>query len=169
MGGLDHDNQMHATRQKVQRDVVNFEIIRADRRHRDAINRLITKTNIGSPYKEDEPMEKFWVARVGGKIVACHGLDFWDNGRVAIFTSAAVEKEFRHKGICSALMRTATEYARRRGADTAALCSMYYLFRFLKHRGFKTCPRKLLPESVRSYPQFTAKRYMKCAVMLKYI
>ena len=48
-----------------------------------------------------------------------------------------------------------------------ALVTMYYHFNFYKRRKFKTCPRKNLPESIRDYPQFTAQRYKKCAVMFR--
>ncbi len=46
------------------------------------------------------------------------------------------------------------------------LVSMYYHFNFYKHRGFRTIPRKELPADIIGYEQFTAKRYMKCAVMI---
>jgi N-acetylglutamate synthase-like GNAT family acetyltransferase len=58
------------------------------------------------------------------------------------------------------------EAARKRGLKVMTLVSMYYHFNFYKHRGFRTIPRKELPADIIGYEQFTAKRYMKCAVMI---
>lgn len=44
---------------------------------------------------------------------------------------------------------------------------MYYHFNRFKRRGFRTYPRKDVPERLMSHPMLTDKRFMKCAVMIK--
>lgn len=142
-----------------------FKILKADGRHRKDINRLIKEAKIGSGFQPNEPIKNIWVVREEGKIVGCAGLDF--HGRTAILDSLVVEKEFRHRGIGTALIKHRLEIARQRKARLAALVTMYYHFRRYKKHGFKTCPRADLPESIKSYWQFTTKRFMKCAVMYR--
>jgi N-acetylglutamate synthase-like GNAT family acetyltransferase len=138
-------------------------IIKADERHRGEINRLITGAKIGDGV--EGPIRNFWVARLHGRIVGCAGLDFI-NARAAVFTHLVVEKDCRRQGIGSALIAKRFEAARKRNISVLTLITMYYHFNFYKRRGFRTIPRKQLPEDIRSYEQFTAKRYMKCAVMI---
>lgn len=144
-----------------------YKILRADSRHRADINRLIRGANIGSGLNPNEPVRNFWVVKVDNKIVACAGLDFFNDA--AILTALVVEKARRHRGIGGALIRHRLEVAKRRGAKAVALVTMYYHFNLYKRRGFKTCPRKNLPKNIKDYGQFTTKRYMKCAVMFKSI
>jgi N-acetylglutamate synthase-like GNAT family acetyltransferase len=143
---------------------VAFKIIKADRRHRRDIGRLIREAKIGSGSQSSIPAYT-WVAKVGNEIVGYAGLDLVGD-RTAILHGIAVKREFRHQGIGSALINRRMEFARQRGISVFALVTMYYLFNFYKKRGFKTCPRGLLPDFLKNYPQFTAQRYKKCAVMV---
>jgi N-acetylglutamate synthase-like GNAT family acetyltransferase len=147
--------------------VTTVKIIKANEEHRKDMARLIRVAKIGS-LLEDESIKDMWVVKNKGRIVACAGLDF-HGPKVAIFTSLVVEKKFRHQGIGSILIRHRTKIARERGASTIAFVTMYYHFNFYKRRGFITCPRKNLPDNVRSYWMFTTSRYKKCAVMLKHL
>ena len=146
---------------------MNFKIIKAREEHRKDISRLLRTTRIGS-FGKHERIKNFWVVKMNDRIVACAGLDFFDK-EIAIFTHLAVEKEFRHQGIGSALIRLRMDKAKKRGAKILAFVTMYYWFRFYKKRGFRTCPRKNLSENIKNYWMFTAKRYMKCAVMYQYM
>lgn len=139
-----------------------LEIIKAGSRHRRAISHLIVSAKIGSRIRG--PIRNFWIARLNGRIVGCAGLEF-PKERVAIFTYLAVEREFRHQGIGSALIKHRKQEARKRRAKILALVTMYYLFRFYRKRGFQTCPRENLPELLKTYWMFTSSRYKKCAVM----
>ena len=142
-----------------------LEILRADSRHKREINRLIRDTKIGSRIYGPVP-KNTWIARIGGKIVGYAGLNFIGR-KTAILEGVAVEEDLRHQGIGSALMNHRINFAHRRGVKVFALTTMHYRFRFYKHHGFATCPRKYLPEFLREYPQFTEKSLMKCAVMVK--
>jgi N-acetylglutamate synthase-like GNAT family acetyltransferase len=141
-----------------------FKIIRADARHRRDINRLIASANIGPPLRGPIKRETF-IVRAGGRAVGFAGMDFVGD-RAAILHGIAVEREYRHRGIGSALIRHRINIARARGIHTVAFVTMYYHFNFYKRRGFRTCPRKDLPEPLKSYRMFISPRYMKCAVMV---
>lgn len=146
---------------------MNFTIHRADKRHLNDINRLIVEAKIG------EPMDKFngpfWFVRIDGRIVACAGLEFIYNKKAAVLTHLAVEKRLRRHGIGFTLIQHRINVAQKQGVKILALATMYYLFNFYKKRGFRTCPRKNLPDVVKDYWMFTVPRYKKCAVMIQEI
>mgnify|MGYP001614680282 CR=1 FL=1 len=145
--------------------MTNVKIVKATEKHRKDISRMLRRANIGTLSKSD-PINNMWVVKHQGRVIACAGLDF--HGRdVAVLTSLAVEREFRHHGMGSALINHRMMVAKERGSRTIALVTMYYWFNFYKRRGFRTCPRKDLPEKVRNYWMFTTPRYMKCAVMIQ--
>jgi N-acetylglutamate synthase-like GNAT family acetyltransferase len=77
-----------------------------------------------------------------------------------------VEKPYQKRHIGMDLLDHAMKYARERGAKTIALVTMYYRFNWFKNRGFRTLPRKDLPDALRDHWTFTAQRYMKCAAMI---
>ncbi|MDP3697270.1 MAG: GNAT family N-acetyltransferase [Candidatus Taylorbacteria bacterium] len=142
-----------------------YKIIRADERHRRDINRLIREANTGSGLSDNEPVKNLWVIRNNdGKVIACCGLDFYND--TAILNTLVVAKKYQRRGIGSHLIRHRLKLAGKSGAKIAALCTMFYTFHVYRKHGFETCKRKNLPESIKNYPQFTAKRYKKCAVML---
>lgn len=141
---------------------MHIKIAKADERHRRDIDRLLKKAKIGCLGKA-EPVRNFWFVREGGRIIACAGLDFFNDA--AIFTSLVVEREFRKRGIGSRLIQRRMAAAKEHRAKILALVTMYYHFNFYKRRGFRTCPRANLPECIKNYWMFTVKRYKKCAVM----
>ena len=108
----------------------------------------------------------FWFVRMDGRIVGYVGLEFIDE-KTVLLKHLAVQRKYRKRRIGSTLFDHAVRFARSKGATTAAFVTMYYHFNRFKRRGFRTCPRKFLPENVRSYWMFTAKRYMKCAAMIQ--
>jgi len=141
-------------------------IIRARREHRLDIDRLIRRSGIATHL--DVPIRNCFVAMSGSRIIGCAALQ-WYGTDVAILTHCVVERDFRHRGIGTELVRRRLHQARLSGKRTAALCTMYYQFRHYKKLGFRTCPRAKLPENVRTYRQFNAQRYMKCAVMVRFL
>lgn len=143
-------------------------IVAANERHRSAINRLLWSTKIGPSYGREASLKNIWVAKGGRRVIGFQAVDFWRHG-AAILVGGAVEKEYRRQGVGSLLMGRALKEARKRKVSIVALLTMYYWFRFCKKRGFQTCPRKNLPDAVATYPQFTSRRYMKCAVMIQYL
>ncbi len=144
---------------------MDFRVTKAREKDRKEISRLIRKAKIGSLSK-GESLNNFWVIKHEGRIIASAGLDFFEK-ETAIFTYLAVAKEFRHQGAGSALIQHRMKIAKERGARTAAFVTMYYWFNFYKRRGFKTCPRQNLPETLKNYWMFTSSQYKKCAVMLQ--
>lgn len=142
---------------------MQLKILRADNRHLKDINRLIRGAKIGDGIKK--PVKNFWIARLNKKIVGCAGLDLIGN-KSAIFTHLVVAKKFRHQGIGLALINHRKRVARQRRANVLALITMYYYYNFYKRRGFKVVKRADLPEHLKNYWMFTAKRYKKCAVMI---
>lgn len=143
---------------------MNIIIHRADQRHLKDISRLIVETKIGDPMKKLKGT--FWFVRIDGKIVGCQGVEILENN-TAILTYLAVDTDYRKRGIGTALFNHAMRFLRTRGVTTVAFVTMYYHFNKFKKKGFKTSPRKSLPDSVRNYWMFTVKRYMKCAVMIQ--
>lgn len=142
-----------------------LEVVRADSRHKDEINRLIREANIG-PGLRGPVSKNTWVAKIDGRVVGFAEMEFisWE---VAILKGIVVEREFRHRGIGSALINHRMNIARQRGVKIPALCTMFYTFHIYRRFGFETCKRKYLPEPLRSYRQFTMQRYKKCAVMVR--
>jgi len=90
---------------------MNFIIRKADKRHLDDINRLITEAKISDPI--DELPGPFWFVRIDGRIIACAGLELVNNHKVAVLTYLAVKREFRHHGIGSALVQYRIGVAKR--------------------------------------------------------
>lgn len=140
------------------------KIFKADKRHLPAINDLIVRTKIGSRMKKLEG--EFWCLRLDGQIVGCMGAELIGNNS-AILTHLAVNESYRRRGVGMTLFSHAIEMVRREGATTFAFITMYYLFNRFKKRGFKVTRRAMLPETVRNHWMFTAKRYMKCAAMIR--
>ena len=143
---------------------MNFTIHAADTRHLPDINRLVVGVNIGSAMKKLEGC--FWFARLSGRIVGCVGVERISD-KTAILTHLAVEKRHRRLGIGMSLHQHAIATALKEGVRTIAFITMYYHFNRFKKEGFRTQPRRFLPDDVRGHWMFTAKRYMKCAAMIK--
>ena len=143
---------------------MTIRIVRARSRHAEAIAALIRETGIGDIRPASVRPSRFWVATDHGTVVGCASID-WHGRDVAVLSSCAVKKPYRHRGIGTAFVNLRLAEARKRRKRTAALCTMYYSFRHYKKLGFRTVPRAQLPDTVRDYEQFTVKRYMKCAVM----
>jgi N-acetylglutamate synthase-like GNAT family acetyltransferase len=143
---------------------MSYKIIKADERHRADLDRLLKLTRIADGFGTG-PVRNFWVAKCDGRVVGCAGMAFIPEN-AAVFTHLAVEEEYRHRGIGAALTAKRFEEARKRGITTLALITMYYSFNRYKRRGFRTVPRKELRADLLAFPDFTAKRYMKCAVMV---
>ncbi len=143
---------------------MRFSIQRADKRHLRDINRLVVETKIGSPMKTLEG--RFWFVRVDGRIVGYVGAEMIGKD-AAVLKHLAVDQQYRKRGIGMSLFRHAVAHVRARGATTIGFVTMYYHFNRFKKRGFKTRPRKLLPEKLQNHWMFTTKRYMKCAAMVQ--
>ena len=143
---------------------MNIVVYRADRRHLKDINRLIVETKIGDPMSKLKGI--FWFVRMDGKIIGCQGVEILENN-TAIFTYLAVDTDYRKCGIGTALFNHAMQFLRAQDIMVVAFVTMYYHFNKFKKKGFKTSPRRFLPDEVRNYWMFTAKRYMKCAAMIQ--
>ncbi len=139
-------------------------IRKADTRHKREIHKLVAGANMGRPL--NELAKKLWFVKENGRIVACIGGEFIDDDTF-IMQHLAVEKAYRKRGIGMTLFNHAVGYATKNGATTRSVLTMYYHFRRFKRRGFRTLPRKLLPDSLRNFWMYTEKRYMKCAAMIQ--
>ncbi len=138
-------------------------ILKADRRHLDDINRVITGVRISGPL--DKLPQHYWFVRADSRVVGCAGGEFIDE-TTFIIMHVAVEREHQKNHIGMDLLDFVMKYAREHGATSFALITMYYRFNWFKRRGFRTSPRSGLPDAVRNHWMFTAKRYMKCAAMI---
>ena len=147
--------------------VSTISVLRANESHRIELDRLI-KPALPHPGCVDGSIGNYRFVRINGEIVACAGYETYGK-TVSILRQLVVRKDYRHRGIGAALVRFWMDQARASGAKTLALCSMYYHFNFYKRRGFCTSPRRLLPDSIREYPQFTSKHHMNAAVMFQMI
>jgi len=130
-----------------------------------AIAVLIHASGIGTVVGSASP-RNWWVAMDGDTVVGCAEVT-WHGRSAAILTNCVVVASHRRRGIGAGFVRVRLREARRRRKRIAALCTMYYSFRHYKRFGFRTMPRAKLPESVRTFTQFTSPRYMKCAVMVR--
>ncbi|KKU51785.1 MAG: hypothetical protein A3H69_04060 [Candidatus Sungbacteria bacterium RIFCSPLOWO2_02_FULL_47_9] len=144
-----------------------YRIMRAKEIHRKEISRLVRKAHIGALKKSDS-LKDFSIVVLNGEIVGCMGIEYIPNN-AAVLTYAVTKKEFRHLGIATRLMSFKAKEAKKKGVSLLALCTMYYLFRFCKKRGYKTCPREFLPVRIKDYWMFTARQYKKCAVLYRSI
>lgn len=145
---------------------MKVKILKADERHRQDINRLMRKAKIGC-FSKDEPIKNCWFVRHRGRVVACTSLDF-HGPYAAILRGIVVEDELRHRGIGSKLIAHRMRIAKERGAKIVALVTVYYWYRFYKKRGFRTCPRAKLPESIKNYRMFTDKHYKERGFAVMY-
>lgn len=143
---------------------MKLAIHKANKRHLSDINRLVLKTGIGSPLKKLDG--KYWVAKMDNRVVGSIGATMIGD-TTAILANLAVEQLYRKQGIGMSLFDHAVNHVRSLGATTVGLVTMYYHFNRFKRRGFRTMPRKFLSEPLKSHWMFTAKRYMKCAAMVR--
>ena len=109
---------------------------------------------------------RFWFVRVDGRIVGYVGAEMIGKDAV-VLKHLAVDQRYRKRGIGMSLFCHAVAHVRAQGATTIGFVTMYYHFNRFKKRGFKTRPRKLLPEKLQNHWMFTTKRYMKCAAMIQ--
>ena len=138
-------------------------IVRAVPEDLPALIRLVRIVNIGDG--KDVLTRNFWVAKTPrGKVIGCCGVA-WHGRTVGILTHLAVLPKYRRQGFGMTLFRMALRDVDLRRKRVAAFCTMYYHFRRFKREGFKVRRRADLPNDVRGFYQFTAKRYLKCAVM----
>lgn len=136
-------------------------IRKADRRHLDDINRLLVSAKM-SPL---EALPRYcWFVREAGLIVGSVSGIPWHGA--LIVTRLVVAAEYRKRRIGIALFDHALAHAKTTGASPVALLTMYYHFNRFKRCGFRTYPRKDVPERLMSHPMLTDKRFMKCAVMI---
>lgn len=93
-----------------------------------------------------EHLGSFQVAEVGGRIVACVGLEVY--GDTALLRSLAVEAPLRGTGLGAALLARALDEADRRARSVYALTTTAeaYLGRF----GFQRVPRTAVPDALLS-------------------
>ena len=149
---------------------MEYQISRAHRGNFPDIARLIVETRIGKETVKEQMKEGFpmysWFVRVDGKIVGCMCGEFIDSTTM-VLTYLAVNENHRKQGIGMTLFDHAIEFGRKEGKTVFAFITMYYHFRRFKKRGFSVYKRQDLPENVRNHPMFTAKRYMKCAAMIR--
>lgn len=144
----------------------NITIRRGHLRDVRQINALVRASRIADQDFRCTGPRSYWVAYHGPTLIGCAKI-CWYRGVTAILEKCIVAEDYRRQGIGTKFVKLRLAEARRRGRRIAALCTMYYSFRHYKKLGFRTCPRAKLPDAVRGFRQFTAKRYMKCAVMIR--
>lgn len=151
---------------------MKLEIQKAKNKHLRELAQLIVKTKIGentigrelkklNKYKDD-----FWFVELNKKIIACVGVEFVDKNN-AVITYLAVEKMYRKMGIGMTLFKYVLDYCGNNQVKRFGLVAMFYHFKHFKKFGFRTCPRIDLPKALKDHWMLSAKRYMKCAAMIK--
>jgi amino-acid N-acetyltransferase len=112
------------------------------------------------------PNQRFLVARDGGALLGCVGLELY--GEAALLRSLAVAERSRGVGLGAALADAALEDARRRGVR-----SLYLLTTtaegFFARRGFERIARDEVPEAVRGSAEFGALCPASAACMARHI
>jgi N-acetylglutamate synthase-like GNAT family acetyltransferase len=119
-----------------------FTIHKADKRHLSDINRLVIETRIGSPMEKLDG--RYWVAKVGSRIVGSMGADMIDSN-TAVLTTLAVEKPYRKHGIGMALFDHAVNHVRNRGITTIGFITMYSISIASSGAVSKLCPANFSP------------------------
>ena len=83
-----------------------------------------------------------------------------------IIKQVAVHTDFRKQGLGRDIIIFSINFFKEHKMNYSALCCYYWLFNFYKKFGFEVTPRRKLPFHIRTYSQFSDKRYMSCSVML---
>ena len=97
------------------------------------------------------PAQRFLVAREGGRIVGCIGLEV--HGASGLLRSFAVEPSLRRRGLGNTLQAAAVELARAAGIRDLYLLTTTVRDRALRD-GFVDVARELVPEPIRTGTQF---------------
>ena len=100
-----------------------------------------------------ESIGNFLVARAGGKVVGCAGLELY--GETALLRSLAVLPERRGQGLGACLAGEILERARRLGAREAVLLTTT-VQAMAASMGFQVVPRESVPPAVRDSWEFKA-------------
>ena len=100
---------------------------------------------------DGSPAQRFLVARDGGRIVGCIGLEV--HGASGLLRSFAVEPSFRHRGLGAALQAAAVELARGAGVRDLYILTTTVRERALRD-GFEDVARERVPEPIRAGSQF---------------
>jgi arsenite methyltransferase len=100
-----------------------------------------------------ENLGNFLVARVGGRVVGCVGLELY--GETALLRSLAVLPVWRGRGVGARLAREILERARRLGANEAVLLTTT-VQAMAEGMGFHPIPGAEVPDTVRASWEFKA-------------
>jgi N-acetylglutamate synthase-like GNAT family acetyltransferase/SAM-dependent methyltransferase len=98
-------------------------------------------------------IDNFLVARTGGRVVGCVGLELY--GKAALLRSLAVLPESRGQGVGARLATGILERARRLGASEAVLLTTT-VQAMAAAMGFEAVPRESVPAGVRGSWEFKA-------------
>jgi N-acetylglutamate synthase-like GNAT family acetyltransferase len=146
-------------------------VIRARPKDKRAIAKLIKDAGIGPNKDGSEPdirTCRFWVAIARMQVVGCAGVE-WHGRKAVILVHCVVREEFRKRGIGRMFVKVRMQEARQRGKTIAALSTSFRKGRHYRNLGFDVCRRALLPKEIRSFRQFTTKRYMRFWVMWRWV
>lgn len=97
------------------------------------------------------PAQRFLVARAGGEIVGCIGLEI--HGPSGLLRSFAVAPAWRRHGLGAALHAAAREMARAEGVRELYILTTTVRERALRD-GFEDVARERVPEAIREGSQF---------------
>jgi amino-acid N-acetyltransferase len=100
-----------------------------------------------------EQIDNFLVARAGGRVMGCVGLELY--GGAALLRSLAVLPENRGQGVGARLAAEILEKARRLGASEAVLLTTT-VQAMAAAMGFESVPRESVPAEVRGSWEFKA-------------
>jgi N-acetylglutamate synthase-like GNAT family acetyltransferase len=130
-----------------------------------AIRHIYRESN--NPRAHSIRIRDYFVVRAVHGIVGCAAVrEIGDGGYLYGLT---VCKEWRRRGIGSALVRERLKWLSRNGANFAVLLTMFWNVRFFRQSGFRTVPRKGLPAMCARLADFRSPRNRHCAVMILYL
>jgi N-acetylglutamate synthase-like GNAT family acetyltransferase len=126
---------------------------------REEIRRLYLSIN--SPHGLRININDYFVALVDGKIVGCAAIRRVRNG--GYLYGRAVMKQWRRRGIGTALIARRLEWLRDHGVKTAASIVMFWNLSPFRKLGFRTMPRVDVPLHYKKLADFRNPRNRHCA------
>jgi len=136
-------------------------IKKAEVGHREAIRRLYVQ--IKSPHARRIHIREYFVALVRGKLVGCAAIR--SIGNSGYLYGRAVAKDWRRRGVGTALLARRIQWLRRRKAKAAFALVMFWNVSTFRRLGFRIVSRAELPKSARDLRDFRDDRNRHSATL----
>lgn len=141
-----------------------IEIRKAKRFHYPAIKNLYAQ--LRSPHARRLSISEYFVACIERKVVGCAAVRRVGND--GYLYGRTVERQWRNKGIGTALVVERIHWLRKRGASIAVGLVMFWNVASFRRLGFRTIPKRALPKQFLSLKDFESPRNRYAAAMVLY-